>query len=284
MCAVKHTVCDPRRQQVVAGSAHFFDVPGQTRSAPTTSAGRRTCARDSAPKPPLSTISECGDVPQDCASERSGALTVYRDAKHEPWRSPAVADFASQLSRDDSLKPMVLQGPRGTALRAVGEVADHEVATKTVASIEGRRKQTRPGPSVDHGEARLMQSGYDAAGRRGGSKRGTELAIAAPGGAVVRPQAAFGAVYEYRDSCGTPKVVASTSTVPERQFALDRRQYEGALSHKAEPNLVWVGMSGGHGGLNEAEMTEVRRNVASARAERLQAQKLSDIKPYSRHG
>lgn len=36
------------------------------------------------------------------------------------------------------------------------------------------------------------------------------------------------------------------------------------------------------GGLNEAEMASVRRRVADARAERLNAKKLSDIKPYSR--
>ena len=36
------------------------------------------------------------------------------------------------------------------------------------------------------------------------------------------------------------------------------------------------------GSLTATEMAEVRRTVASARAERLQAKKLSDIKPYSR--
>ncbi|CAE7021500.1 unnamed protein product, partial [Symbiodinium microadriaticum] len=95
---------------------------------------------------------------------------------------------------------------------------------------------------------------------------------------------AFGAVYEYRDSCGTAKVVASTASVPERQFALDQRHYENVLPAKLDPKLVWVGVSGGRGGLNDAEMSEVRRHVANARADRLHAKKLSDIKPYSRHG
>jgi hypothetical protein len=36
------------------------------------------------------------------------------------------------------------------------------------------------------------------------------------------------------------------------------------------------------GSLTATEMAEVRRTVASARAERLHAKKLSDIKPYSR--
>ena len=67
---------------------------------------------------------------------------------------------------------------------------------------------------------------------------------------------------------------------------------------KQDPAIVWVGMSGGRGGLNQAEMTqvrsalagarrpvgargrgEVRRAVTSERAERLAARKLADIKP-----
>jgi len=177
---------------------------------------------------------------------------------------------------------MVLQGPRGVALKALGEAADHEVATRTVADIELRRQRSLPpGPSVDAAETRLLRE------RRNAVRRGTDLALTASAAGVLqtsRPQALFGAVYEYRDACGTPKVVASTSTAPERQFALDQMHYEGALPRASEPALVWVGVSGGGGRLDEADMAEVRRAVASRRAERLRAQKLADIKPYSRHG
>merc|ERR1719353_2204315 len=79
------------------------------------------------------------------------------------------------------------------------------------------------------------------------------------------PQPAFGAVYEYVDSCGTP-VIASTATLPERQFALDRRHHEELV--KSDPRIVWAGLSSGPAGLNSSEMTEVRRSVVAERAKR----------------
>mmetsp|Transcript_18479 Transcript_18479/g.59984 ORF Transcript_18479/g.59984 Transcript_18479/m.59984 type:complete len:99 (+) Transcript_18479:582-878(+) len=72
----------------------------------------------------------------------------------------------------------------------------------------------------------------------------------------------------------------STGTAAGRR----RRRHGDVLAAHQEPQLVWVGVSGGAGGLDDGQMTEVRRAVAEGRAERLQAQKLTDIKPYSRHG
>eukprot|EP00931_Biecheleriopsis_adriatica_P093516 TRINITY_DN67257_c0_g1_i1.p1 TRINITY_DN67257_c0_g1~~TRINITY_DN67257_c0_g1_i1.p1 ORF type:complete len:287 (+),score=37.29 TRINITY_DN67257_c0_g1_i1:23-862(+) len=279
MCAVKHTVYDPRQLQLATrrGGAAFFDVPSQTRSAPASRCGRpKSLPQGRA----LQTISECGSPRSEAASAGGGrhSAVAVRGGREEPWRSAAVADFASGLGTG-SLEALMLQGPRGTALRAVGEAADHQVASRTVADIEGRRQQVKDGPSVDLAEGMMLDSGK----RRNAVRRGSDLALAVPNGAQ-RQATSFGAVYEYRDSCGTAKVVASTNTMPERQFALDQRQHEDVLSKHRDPSLVWVGISGGRGGLSEAEMTEVRRSVVSARADRLQAQKLADIKPYSRHG
>jgi len=169
---------------------------------------------------------------------------------------------------------MSLEGQRGTVLRAVGEAADHQVASRVVVGMEQQRLAA---PDADPGP-----QGY-----------GGELArVRPPPKAMhsdVLPRSAlrgdtFAAVYEYRDGCGTPKVVASTSSLPERQFLLDRKRHGEALAGSEDAALVWVGVSGGRGGLSEAQMTEVRRAVTDARADRLRAQKLSDIKPYSRHG
>ena len=110
--------------------------------------------------------------------------------------------------------------------------------------------------------------------------RAEDLSLAKPRVSTRAPMS-FGAVYEYRDDCGTAKVVGSTAAVPEKQFALDQRHYEHSLQ-KREPRIVWVAISGGSGGLDELEMAQVRRRVAAARAECLNAKKLSDIKPYSR--
>eukprot|EP00440_Ansanella_granifera_P045403 gb/GFBE01049192.1/.p1 GENE.gb/GFBE01049192.1/~~gb/GFBE01049192.1/.p1 ORF type:complete len:278 (+),score=44.17 gb/GFBE01049192.1/:1-834(+) len=277
MCAVKHTVYDPRQLQLAKqkGGAAFFDVPSQTRSAPASRCGQRP--KSVGRGMPLRTISECGS-PRGSDAGRHRSVIAARGSREEPWRSSAVAEFASGLG-NDGLEALMLQGPRGVAMRAVGEAVDHQVASRTVADIEVRKQRQKTGPSVDLAEGKLLDSGKPSkAGGRGG-----DLTLALPSGVPPQPMA-FGAVYEYRDSCGTAKVVASTATMPERQFALDQRQHEDLLVKHKDPSLVWVGISGGRGGLNEAEMAEVRRQVASSRAERLHAQKLSDIKPYSRHG
>jgi len=49
-------------------------------------------------------------------------------------------------------------------------------------------------------------------------------------------------------------------------------------------SLTGVGVGVGKGVVGESEMAQVRRAVCDARAERLQIDKLSSIKPYSRHG
>ncbi|CAE8700391.1 unnamed protein product [Polarella glacialis] len=280
MCAVKHTVYDPRQLQLAQRrGGDFFDVPGSARSAPVSSGGRGP--RLSQPRTGLRPISECGAACSEVDGAPQPALAVRARAKEEPWRSPLVADFAAGLGRGVGLEAMVLQGPRGVALRAVGEAEDHQVASRKIADIEARRKQLPShGPSVDLAEGRLL---HDAK-RRNAVRRGSDLALAVPSAALAVPSMAFGAVYEYRDACGTAKVVASTATLPERQLALDQRHYEDVLPKSGKASIVWVGISGGRGGMDEAEMAEVRRQVASSRADRLQAQKLSDIKPYSRHG
>ena len=254
---VKHTVYDPR--QLRLAKTGFFDLPSHTRSSPPSRHG----ALKSIVEDP-SARSAAGDVvPRE---ELIGP---------EPWRSPAVAEFATKLQQGE-LEALILQGPRGTALRAAGEVADHQVASKAVAEIESKRLPSIQGPSVDHAELTPFNRS-----RRNAVKRAEDLALAKP--SVSRTPMCFGAVYEYQDSCGTAKVVGSTSAVPEKQFALDQRHYEHSLRRlQRDPRIVWVAISGGKGGLDELEMAQVRRRVAAARAERLNAKKLSDIKPYSR--
>lgn len=275
--SVKHTVADPRQLQIahVGEGRGFFDFPAETRSAPPSRSGRPPSALlaggASTLRPIPETVSLCNEPTSSLASRSK-----------EPWRSPAVADFATGLETG-KVEAMVLHGPRGLALRAAGESKDHQVATKVVADIEARKQQQKAveqGPSVDLAEHNTYR--YNKS-RRNAVPRADDLVLAVPSGAP-REAPAFGAVYEYRDSCGTAKVVASTASIPERQFALDQRHYENVLPAKMDPKLVWVGVSGGRCGLNDAEMSEVRRHVANARADRLHAKKLSDIKPYSRHG
>ena len=237
---VKHTVFDPRQLQLTKPGG-FFDLPGHTRSAPPSRHGRLSLSSHGAQtlKPiPESGRSECGDIAVKTKNHEIVAS--------EPWRSPAVAEFAAGL-QEGNLEALILQGPRGTALRAAGEVADHQVASKAVAEIENRRLREGPGgsatpglpgPAVDLAEVKTF--------RRNAVPRSEDLIVARP--SVRQKQMSFGAVYEYRDSCGTAKVVASTATVPEKQFALDQRHYEHTLPKQNDPKIVWVGISGGRQG------------------------------------
>lgn len=278
--AVKHTVHDPRRAKLHGGplsesGSGGYDRQMRALAAPPTSA---------APSRGLAPVSEEGGRRPSSSSACGHREVALR--QEQPWRSEKVAEFAGRTEADSKRQALVLEGPRGIALRAVGEPEDHKVASKVVVGFESRRLEEQ------HKERRTKQDGQ----RRNAVPRSSDIALARPpsrsgeGELVKRPGSgkskdiAFGAVYEYRDSCGTAKVVASTSQQPERQFLLDKRHHEKALSTHKEPALVWVGMSGGSGGLSDAQMTEVRRAVADTRADRLQAKKLSDVKPYSRHG
>lgn len=314
MCAVKYSVHDPRRQQLATlHDGGFFEPtsrPASSSSVGSLSRGHAAvpsatgAARFRGARSVGSTMRRISEVSvYDPNTSLTGDLAVPQGGRDQPWKSPAVASFASRLGTDQSLQALVLSGPRGTALRAVGEAEDHKIASRVVTKLELRRTQlpddagrglaANHGPRADPVESRLMSRG-----RRAAVRRGTDVALANE--ALARqPEQAFGAVYEYRDSCGTPHVVASTWVMPERQFALDRRQYEDVLGNRSgergaasgrlrfpdDPTLVWAGMSGqGRGGLDAMEMAEVRRTVASERAERLHLHKLGDIKPYSRHG
>ena len=99
----------------------------------------------------------------------------------------------------------------------------------------------------------------------------------------------FGAVYEYVDSAGQPRLVGSTGGQPEKKFMIDREDNAsvGALlkrDTRAQAQLVWAGIGRRSRGCGEGEMAVVRRDIVGERASRLHAEKLGGIKPFSRHG
>eukprot|EP00913_Durusdinium_trenchii_P024082 g22617.t1 len=178
-------------------------------------------------------------------------------------------------SRDGFPRP----GSRGDTgarrLKPIPESAQSEAGDRTVAlrsnrcveiRVQGRVWAIQPKylmimqsppsqtPGVEGPRADATELPRFNAARRNAVPRGEDLALSKL--AVPRAPLAFGAVYEYRDACGTAKVVASTATMPEKQYALDQRHYEHRLP-KRDPQLVWVGLTGGRGGLNEAEMASV---------------------------
>lgn len=57
-------------------------------------------------------------------------LTLSRPPGAAPWESDAVRNLGAQLQDPaSSLSAMVLEGPRGTLLQAVGAKEDNAVAT-----------------------------------------------------------------------------------------------------------------------------------------------------------
>mmetsp|Transcript_18479 Transcript_18479/g.59981 ORF Transcript_18479/g.59981 Transcript_18479/m.59981 type:complete len:255 (+) Transcript_18479:59-823(+) len=212
--AVRHTVHDPRRERVLAqreapGGVGLLVPPSLSSSA----AGGRGGGYGLAGRD-LAAIDECSSV-------ASGTSRLERDPRpgsaaggpresallrREPWRSDKVAEFAASLGQDKARDALVLEGPRGTALRAIGEAEDHKVASKMVVDIELRRAQGPAsggaGPSSRGEQASQLQE----RARASDGGRYNELAPRPRGG--VGEEAAFGAVYEYRDSCGTPKATA----------------------------------------------------------------------------
>lgn len=131
----------------------------------------------------------------------------------------------------------------------------------------------------------------------------------------------FGAVYEHCDSTGRPQIISSTSVLPEQQFlevgvlaptsllficlmycklshfAPDPRActcYQDGQSHRSVADLltrgrgsskvVWAGVGQRVAGVGDIEMTAIREAIVEDRSKRLQVQKLSGVKPYSKHG
>mmetsp|Transcript_67021 Transcript_67021/g.119228 ORF Transcript_67021/g.119228 Transcript_67021/m.119228 type:complete len:264 (+) Transcript_67021:131-922(+) len=215
--------------------------------------------------------------------------TVSKYPRHgkAPWSSPAVTDFASKLkpqnrqADDADLHAMTLQGPQGKLLQAVGEKADNQAAAQSVLEIQKQQQQSK-GSQCPGGSQRRPPT--PPRERKTTSKDLMKTSNTSQQHTPV----SFGAVYEHRDCFGKPKLIGSTGIQVEKQFHLDDKKEEirqvtgGGREHGASAHVVWAGVGGS--GLGEAEMAQVRRAVCDSRANRLQIEKLSSIKPYSRHG
>lgn len=219
----------------------------------------------------------------------NGTSTVSKYPRHgkAPWSSPAVTEFASKLkpqnrqADDPDLNAMTLQGPKGKLLQAVGEKADNQVAAQAVVEIQKQQQQGK-GSQCPGGSQRRPPT--PPRERKTISK--DLMKISNP--SQQHSPVSFGAVYEHRDCFGKPKLIGSTGIQVEKQFHLDDKKEEirqvtgGGREKGASAQVVWAGVGGA--GLGEAEMAQVRRAVCDSRASRLQIEKLSSIKPYSRHG
>ena len=209
----------------------------------------------------------------------------------QPWQSPSVAALVRQATSKapSDASPMIIEGPRGTALRAVGSAADHAVAGDALGHCIAERKKRAvdgvemllPPPLTDQEDARRLKpvAEYEDLPTlsKGTTRRRSE-----------ESDLVFGAVLEYADAFGKPKIVNSTAMLPEQQYLEDGRT-SSKVSHlltagRGSSSVVWAGVGRRSAGVGEGEMAVIREAVVDSRAERLRISRLRSIKPYSAHG
>lgn len=229
-----------------------------------------------------------------------------------PWQSPAVHELVQRAGNVHDATPMVIEGPTGTVMAAIGEQRDNQIASRALAETmqgglqEKLQRAEREKRMLQHNVRTAQQRGEQpiGAGRATADRRiapvdpspaprtgarGGAVALSTGSGPLAAGQGpTFGAVYEYRDSVGKPHYVAGTSSVPEAAFAEDyrtnagvRQLFDGPESAHGRAKVVWVGVGGGACG--HAEMASARQAVAKERSERQRICELSGAKPYSRH-
>jgi hypothetical protein len=180
-----------------------------------------------------------------------------RQLAKRPWQSPAVLKLAGQLGeKNGGVLPMIVEGPVGTILSAVGENTDHAIAGNVLAQAQQQR--------VANGIP--MSRGRNLANRNSGRS--------------------FGMVYEHKDSFGRPKYVGHSSGVAEEKFARDASSHQNVKNlltyEQGRSEVVWAGC--GTFPLGHEQMLQVRTQICDARAQRNASEKLSGPKPYSKHG
>jgi hypothetical protein len=180
---------------------------------------------------------------------------------------------------------MIIEGPRGMALRAVGDAADHAIAGDALVKCIAERKKANgvemllPPPITEHEAARRLKpvAEYeDLPALSRGTRRREDSDLV------------FGAVLEYSDAFGKPKIVNSTATLPEQQYLEDGRNNPKVsrllTAGRGSSQVVWAGVGRRSAGVGEGEMAVIREAVADSRAARLRVSRLRSIKPYSAHG
>ena len=107
---------------------------------------------------------------------------------------PAVLSLAEKLSqRQSNVLPMMVEGPVGTVLTAVGEHEDHKIAGSVLAHAQEQRVSNN---------IPMTRELAKAGGR------------------------SFGMVYEHRDAFGKPIYVGHSAGVAEERFAIDRERHQ----------------------------------------------------------
>ena len=218
-----------------------------------------------------------------------------------PWQSSSVKSLVKRAGRRGdggvaSVEPMMVEGPRGTSLRAVGEANDHKVAGDALSQLMAQKRRTGltggPGSSGAKGEVLLPPPADAPRDEKPPSRFRTrefeDVELRGRRSMSNRSEYAFGAVYEHVDSFGKPRIVSSTMRTPEVQFLedgrSDRRIAKLLTQGRGTSNVVWAGVGRLSAGIGDGEMGVIREAIAQERSKRLNVEKLQSIKPYSAHG
>ena len=201
---------------------------------------------------------------------RTGAAIIARRNvfREEPWKAPSVQALTRQMGRSANARPLLVEGPAGPVISAVGQQRDHSIAS----DVLGRAQESR----VRAGIAMPRGVNSPANQQQRGQRRKRRQ----------RPAQSFGAVFEHRDAFGKPKFIGRTDSTPEARFAQDIQQHQTIRNmmtyQQGRSDVVWSGV--GQYPLGPEEMSRITEKIVEERSKKLHAQKLRGPKPYSRHG
>ena len=227
----------------------------------------------------LKTIQEVGAATTKTRGHRVGGSTQRRRSlstsgaaiiahrtihRNQPWTAPSVQALTQRLgnnnnNNNNTARPLIVEGPGGVVISAVGSQRDHSVANAALMTAQTRR--------VRHGISMTTHRAGENVVSRGGGQ-------------------SFGAVYEYVDSFGKPKVVSSTSSTPEGAFVSDTKNHQSVrnlMSYQGgQQEVVWAGV--GTFPIGPEEMQNITESIVEQRSMKFLCAKLRGPKPYSRHG
>ena len=199
---------------------------------------------------------------------------VFRD---EPWKSSSVQALTSKMGRGRDANPLLVEGPAGPVISAVGQRSDNAIASTVLAHAQEQR--VKNGLPMPFGRTQVSNAARRSAGNailHGGQLRQRHN----------HKSCSFGAVYEHRDAFGKPKFVGRTEKAPEVRFAQDIQQHQAVRNlmtyERGRSDVVWTGV--GTYPLGPEEMSKITERIVEERSKKLHAQKLRGPKPYSRHG
>lgn len=232
-------------------------------------------SRDVAPTRNISTLLEEREMSRKM-SLPSSRLSTQRDDVNElyssrPWAAPSVQVLTSQLGKNREAHALVIEGPRGDVLTAVGCDKDNALANVVLsrANETPMKNESDNFLSCNAGNTPHVITGASRSRNKGNHRL-------------------FGVVYEHRDCFGKPMFIGHTSGVPEKRFVEDAAKHQPVRNlltyEQGRSDVVWAGTATPSSIGGEDTMRDITQRIVDQRAKEQHLNKLRGPKPYSRHG